>query len=264
MELTSACVVPYYDASTTIVSCYKSLIEQTYEFNQIILVNDGCRKTDESLLRELEKVDWEKLVWVCLPWNKGASAARNFGLDLAETDLTTFCDADELLDPKKNEWHINIFSKWEIDLVCFRDINASHTSLSDNVLDASHIETLGFKHFMLKNPIVLSSVCVRSSLNARFDETLICAEDLELWLRLILMRGISIARCNLGGQHPILGRYHSKGLSGQTLVMFKSLVKIYVKLATFADLALSARILSILGLIAVPARVAVGGIKRLI
>ena len=264
MKLTSACVVPYYDASVTIASCYKSLITQTHEFDQIILVNDGCRKTDKSLLKYFEDEDWEKLVWVCLPRNKGASAARNFGLDLAETALITFCDSDESLDPRKNEWQVDMFSDRKIDLVCFRDITGDQPSLSGNVLDVPYLETLSFRHFIFKNPVILSSVCMRSSLNARFDETLICAEDLDLWLRLSLEQDVAISRCNLGSVHPILGRYHAKGLSSQTVVMFKSLVKIYSKLAISSDLELITRILSVVGLIFVPVRVAVGRLKRLI
>lgn len=90
-------IVPVYNASRYINECINSLINQSYPNIEIIVVDDGS--TDDSL-RVLQS--YSSIV-VLRQKNKGASAARNYGLSVATGELVQFLDADDYIGENKIE-----------------------------------------------------------------------------------------------------------------------------------------------------------------
>ena len=88
-------VVPVYNAEMYLRQCLDSLVNQTIESKEIILVNDGS--TDGSLALCLEYADNHKCVSVVSQANRGLSAARNCGLRRARGLYVQFVDADDYL-----------------------------------------------------------------------------------------------------------------------------------------------------------------------
>lgn len=89
-------IVPVYNVSKYLEKCLTSLINQKYQQIEIILVNDGS--TDNSLeICEKYKSQDSRIILVNQK-NKGLSAARNRGLDIAKGQYIGFVDSDDWIE----------------------------------------------------------------------------------------------------------------------------------------------------------------------
>lgn len=92
-------IVPVYNAEKTLEPCIRSLVSQTYEKIEIILVNDGSRDQSLQICQRFGNEDGR--IKVIDKANGGVSSARNAGLDAARGEYVMFCDSDDWVDP---EW----------------------------------------------------------------------------------------------------------------------------------------------------------------
>jgi len=100
-----AIIIPVYNSSKFLRECIESVIAQTYENIEIILVNDGS--TDDSLeIIELYSEKDERIMY-CSTKNRGVSSARNIGLKMSESDKVVFVDSDDIITPNLVEILIN-------------------------------------------------------------------------------------------------------------------------------------------------------------
>lgn len=88
-------IVPVYNAEQYLIDCVRSLIGQTYEKIEIILIDDGS--TDRSSEICDMCIGLDSRIKVYHQKNKGVSSARNFGIDVAKGDFVCFVDADDLI-----------------------------------------------------------------------------------------------------------------------------------------------------------------------
>lgn len=88
-------VVPIYNAERYLEDCVESLLRQTYQNIEIILVNDGSTDGSGGICRKYAQKD-PRIVLVEQE-NAGLSAARNSGLKVAEGEFVWFVDADDLI-----------------------------------------------------------------------------------------------------------------------------------------------------------------------
>lgn len=89
-------VIPVYNVEPYLHRCLDSVIGQTYQNLEIIIVDDGS--TDASGLICDEYAEKDNRVLVIHTDNNGAFAARNCGLDAAKGEYIGFVDADDWLD----------------------------------------------------------------------------------------------------------------------------------------------------------------------
>lgn len=89
-------IIPVYNTAKFLRKCIDSLINQTFEDLQIILINDGS--TDESGAICDEYSQRDSRIRVVHQENQGLSKARNVGLSLAEGDYITFVDSDDYIE----------------------------------------------------------------------------------------------------------------------------------------------------------------------
>lgn len=101
-------VVPIYNAEKTLERCVSSLINQTYENIEIILVNDGSKDNSLDLCKKFEAQD-SRIVVIDKP-NGGVSSARNAGLDIATGEFVMFCDSD---DWAAEDWCKELFDAYK-------------------------------------------------------------------------------------------------------------------------------------------------------
>lgn len=94
-------VVPAFNAEATLSDCLDSIVAQTYESLQIIVVNDGSGDGTGQLLESYGRR--YTAIEVFTTSNEGTSAARNLGIDHAKGDYLMFVDADDTLHPEAIE-----------------------------------------------------------------------------------------------------------------------------------------------------------------
>lgn len=87
-------IIPVYNVAEYIDRCVESLLSQTYSNIEIILINDGSKDTSSEVCHRLSDLHEDKIK-VIDQENKGVSAARNAGLDIASGEYIAFVDADD-------------------------------------------------------------------------------------------------------------------------------------------------------------------------
>ena len=88
-------VVPVYNVEPYLHRCVDSILTQTYQNLEVILVDDGSPDNCSIICDEYAKLD--PRIHVIHKENGGVSSARNAALDAARGDYVTFVDSDDYL-----------------------------------------------------------------------------------------------------------------------------------------------------------------------
>lgn len=115
-------VIPCYNASSTIEECVLSVMNQSLNDLEIIVVDDGSTDDSLDICRRLAEED--DRVFVYTKKNAGQGVARNFGMSRAAGKYIAFVDADDTCNIEMYEALINSAKKFDADLVFsgYRDI----------------------------------------------------------------------------------------------------------------------------------------------
>jgi glycosyltransferase involved in cell wall biosynthesis len=158
----------------------ESALSQTYAHKEVIVIDDGS--TDGSL--EVIRSFGDAIRWQTGP-NRGGSAARNRGIELAQGELIQFLDADDLLHSQKLELQVAELQRSDADLVfCDGDVYAGREMIGRF---ARGYEGGDPVVFVLKGILFTPSVIhYRQNLVnvGGFREDLPCAQERDLHLRL--------------------------------------------------------------------------------
>ncbi len=127
-------IVPVYNTNEYLVECFNSIYGQTQDEIEVIAINDGS--TDGSLrtLEQIQKKHPELIIYSQI--NKGLSAARNKGMELATGDFIYFMDSDDCLVPTAMEVCYQYAVEYSLDAFMFDaetfgDISGNHGGLYD-------------------------------------------------------------------------------------------------------------------------------------
>lgn len=88
-------IVPVYNAEAYIENCITSMLNQTYDNFELLLINDGSK--DDSLSMCLKYAERDNRIKVYDKPNGGASSARNLGLKYVKGQYIVFVDIDDFL-----------------------------------------------------------------------------------------------------------------------------------------------------------------------
>lgn len=88
-------IIPVYNVENYINACMKSVIEQSYDVLDIILVDDGSTDNSGDICDYYEKKD--ERITVIHKMNGGLSDARNCGIKKAQGKYITFVDSDDII-----------------------------------------------------------------------------------------------------------------------------------------------------------------------
>ena len=90
-------IVPIYNVEKYLEKCIKSLVNQTLEDIQIILVNDGSTDNSGNIAKEYAQKYSNKILYLEKE-NGGLSDARNYGLKHATGEYISFVDSDDYIN----------------------------------------------------------------------------------------------------------------------------------------------------------------------
>jgi len=192
-------IIPTYNCEAYVGQAISSVLAQTYDHNEIIVVDDGSTDTTRTVLVPY----WDRICYVYQE-NRGLAAARNTGIREAKGDLIAFLDADDIWFPTKLELQVAAFeNRPEAGLAFadFMDFDDTRVTRSSRLhtwpqamawFDRHRVGEIEmacgpmYEELLAANWIHASSVMVRRDVLSNvgpFDETLRAGEDLELWLR---------------------------------------------------------------------------------
>lgn len=207
-------VIPTFNRSDYVQKAIQSVFHQTYRDLEIIVCDDGSTDNTVETVKSMQIGSELPIKIEVLPFNLGASAARNKGVFLADGELIAFLDSDDIWKPHKlekqvafldnNKEFIGVGCENEIVDKGGKQINTYRQSISLNYSNELF-------HILYKCYIVTSSFLVKKDaliLAGLFDLRLKVSEDRDLWWRLP-----KIGRVGFLNEPLISYRMHDKRLS---------------------------------------------------
>jgi glycosyltransferase involved in cell wall biosynthesis len=236
-KATVTVVIPAFNAAAFLGEALESVLAQTYQPLEIIVVDDGSEdETPQVAAAYASKVTYIRKE------RGGPASARNSGIRAASGEWIAFQDADDIWLPTFLEKLVHTSAKKSAD-VAFCD---AVTLENDIMVGPTFFERKGLKtrldeiapYDILLDPFSLffefhqfmltCAVLVRRDALLRvglFDESIYCGEDLDLWLRLSLTYRFAIVNENL-----VLRRIHNHNLTRDWWVVTTGLIEVYDKL----------------------------------
>ena len=98
-------IVPVYNVEQYLDRCVNSIVQQTYQNLEIVLIDDGSPDQCPQMCDEWSKKD--NRIKVVHKENGGLSSARNAGLDTASGEYIAFVDSDDYIDNQMLELMLN-------------------------------------------------------------------------------------------------------------------------------------------------------------
>lgn len=136
-------VMPVYNHESYLWSACHSVLEQEYENLQLIALDDGSTDESASILERVSQ-SWpaSRFTWMSTP-NRGAHAALNTGLDMADGDVVMFINSDDYYVPGRVRSAVRALSgtadlraAWGFSAVSFIDAAGEDTDPADHGLPA--------------------------------------------------------------------------------------------------------------------------------
>jgi len=121
MEKKISVIVPVYNVENYLNRCVDSIINQTHNNLELILVNDGSVDKSKNICDDYAIKD-DRVV-VIHKKNEGSSCARNAGLDMATGDYISFVDSDDFIEKETLEIMLDHLVKHNLKVVEFKAIN---------------------------------------------------------------------------------------------------------------------------------------------
>lgn len=185
MELISV-IIPVYNLDKYLKNCLDSVINQTYQNLEIILVNDGSNDCSGAICDEYAKKD--SRIRVIHKENGGVSSARNAGLDIAKGEYIGFVDGDDIIDDNLFEVLYETAKNFNSDItacgIVQHRMDGTVQTLSDDSLK-NYEKSVIIKGFFDDNLIKetmygpVNKIIKRKVVDSiRFKENLTIAEDL--------------------------------------------------------------------------------------
>lgn len=183
-------IIPVYKAESTIHRCVNSILSQTFNDFELILVDDGSPDNSGAICDECALKD--SRVHVIHKSNGGASSARNAGLDIMKGEYVTFIDSDDYVLDR----YIEHLRSVDADLVIggFKDMpkpngniiccpNAVYDKYSIGDFLSQEINSILFKSPCSK----LFNVKIIQKSNLRFDINIHFGEDSVFMLQYLCL-----------------------------------------------------------------------------
>ena len=211
-------ILPVYNAEVYIEYTIHSILNQTYPYFELIIIDDCSTDSSFDIISNLIQID-SRIIYYKLEKNSGGPATpRNFGLKKANYNLVAFIDSDDIWHPKKLEIQYNFLKsnskiKFISSLKTFNEFN------NDMFSKKLVYNVLTYNELLMKNFINNSSVLVYKECLHPFDmnDYFIAVEDAKQWLD-ITKNGIN---CYLINFPLIYYRKVDKSLSYDKLKMLK-------------------------------------------
>lgn len=240
-------VIPVYNVEKYIAATVQSVLQQTYQHFELLIVDDGSVDRSLAICREFS----DSRIRILHQKNRGPAAARNLGIRASTGDYIAFLDGDDLWLPDKLAKHVKHLErspKVGLSFCCSAFINEDGKPLG--IYQFTKVADITLLDLLCRTPIGNGSVPVmrRSLINdLRFtmpteqgeevcyfnpDRSLHPSEDVECWLRILLKTNWQIAGIP---EALTLYRINSRGFSANLLKKLESWQQMLIEAQTYAE-----------------------------
>lgn len=177
-------IIPLYNSANYITPTIKSVLSQTYQNFEIILVDDYSKDNTFDVVSEFTKKD-NRIKYFKQPVNKGAAEARNRGMDEATGQYIAFLDSDDLWNQDKLEKQLSFMKERNASFVyCAYDwVDENENLIKGKVKIKSQVE---YKDLLTKTlistPTVILDRYILGDVRMPLRRT---GQDYAFWLLLL-------------------------------------------------------------------------------
>jgi glycosyltransferase involved in cell wall biosynthesis len=237
-------IVPLYGVEKYIAATVQSVLAQTYENFELILVDDGSPDRSVEICRRIK----DPRIKILRQENQGPAAARNLGIRHAKGDYIALLDGDDLWHPDKLIKHVeHLESHPEVGVSFCRSALIDEADEPLGIYQLSKLEGITLLDLLCRTPIGNGSVPVMRrelfeaiQFNSPFesapsyfdpDRRIHPSEDVECWIRIALTTQWQIAGIP---EALTLYRVNSDGCSAKLLKKLDSWEQMLEQVATYA------------------------------
>lgn len=183
-------IIPCYNREKYISQAIDSVLNQTYQPIEVIVVDDGSQDNSINVVKK-----YGNRISLIEQANRGVSAARNTGFKAAQGSYIIFLDSDDWLSNNIVESHIQTLNKWpEVDICCTDSVSAKNENTLSNIIKSAWPDTPGtpVELFLLSPPPFPACEIYKASTVKRlggYDEEMRAFADSNLRLRIIIGGG---------------------------------------------------------------------------
>jgi glycosyltransferase involved in cell wall biosynthesis len=227
---TVSVIIPTYNRANLIEKAIGSVLNQTYQDFEIIVIDDGSTDNTREIIRSFK----DKRVKYVKKYkkNKGSSVARNIGIKIARGKYFALLDSDDEWLPEKLDKQIKILQDGSPELgvvysnLCYIDENGKNMNKLRNPKKEGYIyeDLLGENYVGPPSTLLIRKECFHQV--GLFDNLLNAMEDWDMWIRIAKYYRFSLIKI------PIVKyRLHSNQLSINLRVKNIAANRILVKYA---------------------------------
>jgi glycosyltransferase involved in cell wall biosynthesis len=188
-------VIPAYNTAGLIAACVDSVLAQTLQDFEVIVVNDG---SPDTALLEKNLEPYATRVRYLKQANSGPSAARNLAIRESRGRYIAFLDSDDVWLPQHLATQIAILQADQSLGLVYGDclLTRNGTTIGTAFDREPQVQAVNFENLLQEQCTVITSAAIASRQAivdaGLFDEELRRCEDFDLWLRLAF-RGTRMA-----------------------------------------------------------------------
>jgi glycosyltransferase involved in cell wall biosynthesis len=185
-------VMPFFNAERYIEEAIRSVLAQTYQDWELLLIDDGSADHSAVIARGFADQYPERIRYLMHPGraNRGANASRNLGIAHARGEYVAMHDADDVSERRRLEKQVSFLDAHpEVALLGahYTVIDGQGTHLGRMKLPCSWVDLRW--ELLFSTPFAHSSVILRKEAVVRtaggYDERLRSAQDYEFWWRIV-------------------------------------------------------------------------------
>tara|TARA_B100000780_G_scaffold255833_1_gene204661 strand:+ start:1507 stop:2247 length:741 start_codon:yes stop_codon:yes gene_type:complete len=174
-------IMPYYKKINYVESAINSVLNQTYQNYELLIIYDDIDLDDLNKLEIITKEN-KKIKIIKNYKNLGAGYSRNIGIKNSNGTIISFIDADDEWHPKKIEKQLNFLNKNNYDFT----FCSYQKKINDNVIEVVYKnDYINYENLLLSCDIGLSTVMIKKKI---IDENLFSnlktQEDFSAWLKI--------------------------------------------------------------------------------
>ncbi len=181
-------IIPTYNSSDFVSKAIDSVLDQSYDDYEIIVVDDGSTDNTREILEK-----YKGIIKYVYQDNGGPAKARNTGIKMAKGSYIAFLDSDDLWLPDKLKKQFDFFNENPQYHLVYTDM--AH-AINGEIIYKSYLKERNYKHissgyiyenllrecFIFTPTVMMKKECIDNI--GFFNEKLRISEDHDLWLRI--------------------------------------------------------------------------------
>jgi len=154
-------IVPVYNTEKYLSRCLDSLVNQTFNDIEIIIINDGSTDNSEKIIKEYEEKYSNKIRYFKKK-NEGIAATRNYGIEYSKGEYIVFVDSDDYIDLSLFN-NLNKYTDKKVDIIKYKLITVDENIEKINNIEGPVFDCISGEeafNILFSSDVLLESPCL--------------------------------------------------------------------------------------------------------